>query len=184
MATNSANILMGPAIVSLAPWISNPAAGSPGYVDLGHTMAPPAFTPNFTDVEIKSEQAFGVIKKVPVDATYTVKIQLLESTIDPALLAMLRQAASKRFGTTPNFGVYVGAPTEQYHVLKAEGQIAGTGLGTNFKRRWRFWKLIVSTLGDVKMAKAEPVMFDVTFTALYDDSITANNEQFARIEDF
>jgi hypothetical protein len=173
----STNILIGPATFSIGdyPAAGNPPVNTPSYVDVGHTKGPTEYAPNFSDYEVKSEQAYGVVKKVPLEAAFTVKVPILEATVTHLRYAF-RNPSTQVTGTPPNVTFAITKPSEQYHSIR----LAGPGLGTNKIRTVYFWKCIVTEVAPISVAKADTQSFQITFTVLYDDSVSTANGEFAK----
>ncbi len=166
MAVSTANILVGAATVSIGDYVTAGGAGT--LTDVGHTNGPVTLAPTFSDFEVKSERAFGTLKRIPLDATYKLKIPLMEATLEHMRIVN-RQAAAQLTGTPPNEILALSDPQEQYQQIS----IVGPGLGTTSLRTITLWRCIVAELGEIQFAKGEKVVFDVTFDVLYDDSVAA-----------
>jgi len=175
MATDATKILVGAGVVSLGDYVS--AGGSGTLTDVGHTKNPVTFAPTFENFEIRGERAFGPIRISPQDMSLAIKVPMMEAVLEKYRIA-LRQPAANKSGTAPNETLLVGQPAEQYHQL----QIVGPGLGTTKVRTCTFWKCIVEAVAEVPFAKAAEQMLDVTFRALFDDSVTTA-DKFGKIVD-
>src|SRR5881628_3615139 len=115
MATDATKILVGAGVVSIGDYVSGGGAGT--LVDVGHTKAPITIAPAFTDYLVKSERAIGIIKQVPTDLVVTIKVDMMEGTLDHWLIAF-RQPSANLSGTLPNMTLRVGIPVEVYHQVQ------------------------------------------------------------------
>lgn len=164
MATSTANTLIGAGTVSIGDWVTAGGAGS--LTDVGHTNAPIDVTHAFEDHETKSERAKGTIKRTPMDMTVTVKVPMLEATLEHWRI-LSRQAAANLTGTPPDLTLRVGQPVAQYHQMT----IVGPGLGSGSVRTVTLWRAIVMEVGPIQFAKGGDMVFDVTFGILEDDTL-------------
>jgi len=91
MATDTTNIEAGAAVVSVGAWVTAGGAGS--LTDVGHMKGPVTLTPSREDYDIKSERAFGVLKKIPQDSIVKIKIN---GRVDHHLLEKLSATNLRR----------------------------------------------------------------------------------------
>ena len=171
MATNTANVLVGVGVISISPYVT--AAGAGTFVDMGHLKTPGSIQITYEDYEVKSERAFGTIKKVPQTAKVMLKVPAMEATGEFWRTAT-RQPAANLAGTPPNLTLLVGDQAEQYHQL----QIVAVGVGTTGVRTFLLWRCIVETLAEIPFAKGGEQMLEMTFDVLYDDSVSTDDKFF------
>jgi len=164
MATNTANVKIGAAAVSIGAYVTAGGAGS--LTDVGHTKSGTTLAPSFNDYDSKSEQAFGTLKKVPQDGSIKLKVHMMEATLELLRVAM-RQAAANLTGTPPNLTLRVGPFIEQYHQI----QVAVPGVGTTQARTLTLWRGSVESVAEIPYAKGAEQAYEVTFDCLWDDSI-------------
>ena len=175
MATNTSNIFAGAAVVSIGNYVSQGGAGS--LTDVGHMKAPVSLSPSFEDYEIKSERAFGTLKRIPIDGSLKLSVDLSEVTAEHLRIAF-RQASANKTGTSPDFTLLIGDFTEQYHQIT----VVATGPGTTGVRTATLWRAYVEALGEIPFAKGEEQHLALTFDCLYDDTVTTN-DKFGKIVD-
>lgn len=175
MATNTANTLIGAATVSIGAWVTAGGAGS--LTDVGHTAGPVTVQHSFEDHDTKSERAKGIIKKTAIDMAVTVKVPALEATLEH-WRQLSRQAAANLTGTPPDMTLRVGDHSSAYFQMT----LVGPGVGTTGVRTVTLWKCIPIDVGEIKFAKGEDVVFDVTWAVLYDDSV-ATADKFYKVVD-
>src|SRR6476619_4485060 len=99
MATASTKIQVGAATVSIGAYVT--AAGAGTLTDVGHTKSPVTLVPNVQTFDVKSERAFGTIKKVPTDMELKLKVPYLETTAE-ALRVAMRQPSGNVTGSGNN----------------------------------------------------------------------------------
>lgn len=162
MATDSTNVYVGAATVSLGAYVSNAGAGS--LTDVGHTKAPVELAPEFENYDVSSERVFGILKSVPIGASYTLKVPMMECTLEHLRVAT-RQASTQLNNTTSTLAV--SDPQEQYHQITCAITDATAGTQT-----LTLWKCQVASMEPVPFAKGDSQVYNVTFRVLYDDSIT------------
>lgn len=177
MATNSGNIAIGKATVSIGPYVTAGGAGS--LVDVGHTKGPTTLEVAFTDYEIITEQSFGAIKKVPISAAVKLKVLMDEATMTNVMTAF-RQAAANLSGTAPNQTGLVGNITELYKQIQIVTN--GTGSTTTAVRTITLWKCIVESCAAVQFGKQPEQTYEVTFSVLYDDSVATGDKFFKLVD--
>lgn len=167
MAQNSANILIGNALVYIDDYVAaGSEVGSP--TEVGHTKAATTFTPAFTDYEIKSEQAFSTIKRVPTDFSATVKIPVMEVTLETMLKALRQPSGNiSGDGSASDKVLRVGVPQEVYYQVR----ISGPGLGDGGTRDIFIWKGIVTEVDELGVGKDQEQLLAMTIQAVYDDSV-------------
>ena len=175
MATDTTQIHAGAVVVSVGAWVTAGGAGS--LTDVGHMKGPVTLTPAREDYDIKSERAFGILKKIPQDMSLKLAMDLQETTIEHFRIAFGQPAANKT-GTTPDFSLLIGEPAEQYHQIA----VVGTGPGSTGVRTMTFWRAFVESVGAVPFAKGEEMHLPITFDCLYDDSVTTL-DKFGKIVD-
>lgn len=167
MAQNADNILIGAANIYIDDYV---AAGSPvaSPTEVGHTRGPVTVTPAFTDYEIKSEQAASTIRRFPTDFTVTVKVPMIEATLDHWREA-LRQPSGNLTGdgSSTDKVLLVGLAQEQYHQVK----ILGPGLGSAGTREIWIWKGIVTEVPEYSITRESEQLLNVSILAAYDDSV-------------
>lgn len=170
MATTAGNVLMGACTVYLGDYSTG--TGTSGTADVGHTNGPVEWNPAFTNAEVNSERQMGPIKMAPTGSKYTVKVPMLETTLDFVRVAT-RQAAAQLTTTTLTTGtvekLLLGNPTEQYHRLVLTGP-GPTVNGISTTRNTRFWKAMVESVGPLVAGKAVPTVAEITFAVMADDS--------------
>jgi hypothetical protein len=175
MATNTANICIGAATVSIGAYVA--AGGASTLVDVGHTKEAVTLTPSFDDYPITSERAFGPLKKIPIGGTFKLSVSMIESTIENYRVAF-RQAAGSTSGTAPNLTLRVGDFAQQYHQLS----IVSSGVGSTSVRTITAWRAIVESVEAVPYGKTGEQMLKVTFDLMYDDSVSTA-DKFLKIVD-
>lgn len=165
MASNSANLCIGKAVVSMGAWVTAGGAGS--LTDVGHTKGPVVLNTAIEMYEATSEQAPTPIEAVPSNMKFTVKIPMQEATIDN-YLAAFRELAANKSGTPPNLTLRVGGATgKKYHQV----QIVTTGVGTTLVRTITIWKATVEALSEVAYAKGGEQVLELTLNCLYDETV-------------
>lgn len=175
MPTNTANLLIGPATISVGDWVTAGGAGT--LTDVGHTKGGTKLAPQFNDVDIDSDQSFGALRKFPASGSFSIKIPMEEITLENLRRAM-RQPSANVTGAAPNQTLLLGAPAEQY----LQVQMVGPGLGTNKVRTATLWRCIVSEVAELGINKEGAQLLDVTLMVLYDDSV-ATADKFGTIVD-
>lgn len=178
MAQTAANILIGAATVYLDTYESAGSEASPA-TEVGHTNGPTTFSPTFQDYEVKSEQALATIKRVPIDFGMTVKVPIIEATLEH-MQKILRQPSANLTGdgsATPKV-LLIDSPTEVYYQVK----LAGPGLGNAGTREVVLWRCIVTELAEIQLAKSQEQVLMVTLQALYDDTVSTDGK-FGKITD-
>lgn len=175
MAVTTASIMVGAATVSESDWV--PAAGAGSFTDLGHTKTPVTIAISYEDYEVRSERAFGTLKKVPQTAKVALKIPLTESILENWRIAT-RQVAGSLTGTPPDMTLLVGDQNEQYHQMKVEVP----GVGTTGARVLTLWRCIVESLAELPFAKGLEQLLEMTMDVLYDDSV-ATVDKFFKVVD-
>jgi hypothetical protein len=177
LATNTGNIAIGVATVSVGAYVTAGGAGS--LTDVGHTKGPTTLTVTGNDYAVATEQSFGTIRKVPISATVKVKVMMDEATLDN-LRTAFRQASSQLTGSAPNKTLLVGNITEQYHQVQIVTK--GTGGTTQATRTITIWRAITETVAEIAFGKGNEQTFEVTFDCLYDDSV-ATGDKFLKVVD-
>jgi hypothetical protein len=175
MAVDATQIQSGAAVVSVGDWVTAGSAGS--LTDVGHMKGPVSLTPSFEDYEIKSERAFGTLKRVPISGSLKLAMDLQEVTAEHMRIAM-RQPDANLTGTSPDQTLNIGDFTEQYHQVT----VVVTGPGTTNVRTLTLWKGYMEALGAIPFAKGEEQHLAITFDCLYDDSVTST-AKFGKIVD-
>ena len=175
MAPLTANIMVGAATPSVSDYVA--AAGAGTFTDLGHTKTPVTIALSFEDYEVKSERAFGTLKKVPQTAKVALKVPVSETILENYRIAT-RQPAANLTGTPPDMTLLVGDQLEQYHQMK----LAVPGVGTTAARTVFLWRCLVEALGEIPFAKGLEAMLEMTFDVLYDDSV-AMDDKFLKVVD-
>ena len=177
MATNTGNIAIGQATVSVGAYVAAGGAGS--LTDVGHTKGPTTLNVTGNDYSIATEQSFGTIRKVPISASVKVKVMMDEATLDNLRVAF-RQASAQLTGTAPNKTLLVGNITEQYHQVQIVTK--GAGSTTPATRTITIWRAIVESVEEIAYGKSAEQTFAVTFDCLYDDSV-ATGDKFLKVVD-
>jgi hypothetical protein len=175
MATNTANICIGAATVSIGAYVA--AGGAATLIDVGHTKEAVTLTPAFEDYAIMSERAFGPLKKIPIGGTFKLAVSLIESTIENYRVAF-RQAGGSTSGTAPNLTLRVGDFAQQYHQI----QIVSAGVGSTAVRTITAWRAIVESVEAVQYGKTGEQRLDLLFDLMYDDSVSTA-DKFLKIVD-
>jgi len=175
MATDTSKVFAGAAVVSIGDWVTAGGAGS--LTDVGHMKGPVSLTPSFEDYEIKSERAFGTLKRVPISGSLKLALDLQEITVEHLRVAF-RQPAANTAGTSPDERLLIGDFAEQYHQIT----VVVNGAGTTGVRTMTLWKGFVESLGAIPFAKGEEQHLPLTFDCLYDDSL-GSADKFGRIVD-
>lgn len=175
MTTSTANIMVGAATVSESAYVTAGGAGS--FTDLGHTKTPVTLAISFEDYEVKSERAFGTLKKVPQTAKVALKIPMTEAVLENYRI-VTRQPAANLTGTPPDMTLLVGDQLEQYHQMKLDIP----GVGTTGARTMTLWKCIIESLAELPFAKGLEQLLEMTMDVLYDDSV-ATDDKFFKIVD-
>ena len=175
MATDTTQVHIGAAVVSIGDWVTAGGAGS--LTDVGHMKTPASLTSAFEDYEVKSERAFGTLKREPLAGKLTLALDLQETTAEHMRIAF-RQPSANKTGTSPDFTLRIGDFAEQYHQITA----VVTGPGTAGVRTFTFWRGFVEGVGAIPFAKGEEQHLPLTFDILYDDSVTSL-DKFAKCVD-
>ncbi len=175
MSTATAQINIGAAVVSIGAYVTAGGAGS--LTDIGHMKAPASLTPAFEDYEVKSERAFGTLRREPIGGKLSLALDLQETTAEHMRIAF-RQPAANKTGTSPDFTLRIGDFAEQYHQVT----LVVDGPGAGSVRTWTFWKGFVESLGAIPFAKGEEQHLPITLDILYDDSVTTL-DKFAKCVD-
>lgn len=175
MATDTNNVFAGAAVLSVGDYVTAGGAGS--LTDVGHMKGPVSLTPAFEDYEIKSERAFGTLKRIPLSGSLKLAADLSEVTAEHLRIAF-RQPAANKAGTSPDLRVLIGDFTEQYHQISC----VVTGDGSTGVRTITLWKGFVESLGAIPFAKGEEQHLPITFDCMYDDSV-GSADKFGRIVD-
>ncbi len=179
MATDTSKILVGAGVVSLGDYV---AAGSGGtLIDVGHCKEPVVMTAAYTDFDVVSERAFGILRKVPQDMAITIRVPQLEVTPERMRVA-LRQPSGNLSGVSPNETLLVGDPASTDAELYKQIEIVGPGLGSTLVRTVTAWKCVVMELAEIAFAKGDSMVFNVTFGVLYDDSVSTADKFFKSID--
>lgn len=171
MATNTGNIAIGKAQVSISAYVTAGGAGT--FVDVGHTKGPTTLSVNGNDYAVKTEQSFGTIRKIPIDAEVKLKVLMDEATLDNMRIAF-RQASGQLSGSAPNKTLLVGDITEQYHQIQIVTK--GTGSAVPATRTITIWRAIVASMAEISYGKSQEQTFEVTFDVLYDDSVATGDK--------
>jgi hypothetical protein len=177
LATNTGNIAIGLATVSIGAYVAAGGAGS--LTDVGHTKGPTTLTVNGKDYAIETEQSFGAIRKIPIGASVKLKVFMDEATLASYRIAF-RQAAAQLTGTAPNATLLVGVITEQYHQIQVVTK--GTGSTTPATRTITVWRGIVESVDEIPFGKAGEQTLAVTIDCMYDDSV-ATGDKFLKVVD-
>ena len=174
MATNNNNVLVGAGVLSLG--VYQPAGGAATLVDAGHSrnLALAVAHENF---DVKTDRAYGLIKKIPIETSYRITGILDESTPENWRL-LLRLATGNLTGTPPNQTLDLGDPKEVYYQTKLDIP----GIGTNKTRAIVFYKGFSDLSGDIPFQKAAVQNLPFTIDCLYDDSVTGANK-FGKLTD-
>lgn len=178
MATNTGNIAIGAAQVSIGAYAAAGAA-SGSLVDVGHTKGPTTMSASFNDYEIVTEQTFGPVRKIPISASIKVKVMMDEATADNMRIAM-RQLAANVTGTAPNKTHLVGNISEQYHQIVIVAK--GPGATTPSTRTITLWRAIVESIEEISYGKSPEQTLAVTFALMYDDTV-ATADKFFKVVD-
>ena len=175
MATDTTKILVGAGVVSIGDFVTAGGAGS--LVDVGHTKEPVAMSSSFTDFDVTSERALGILRKIPQDMAVGIRIPMLE-TIPDRLAIALRQPAANVSGIAPDETILVGGPVEQYHQI----EIVGPGPGTLGIRTITAWRGIVIEVAEMAFAKGDSMVYNVTLALMLDDSVATADKFFKQID--
>lgn len=168
MPLAATSVTIGAATVEIGDYVA--AGGNQAtMVDVGHLKAPVTLTASYEDYEIKSERAYGAIKRIPVNATVTLKVPMSQSDTENLRIGF-RQPTTAKTGTTPNWILAVSDAAEQYHQIKISLP-AGGGTGTNKTRTIVIYKAMVTGLAEIPMGKTVEAAVEVTFNCLYDDTV-------------
>ena len=173
MATDTNNIFVGAATVSIGAWVTAGGAGS--LTDVGHMKGPASLAPAFEDYKVNSERAFGALKSIPVNGSLKLNLDLQEVTIEHLRIAF-RQPAANKSGTSPDFTLRIGDFTEQYHQVT----VVATGGGTTGVRTITLWRAAVESCGEIPFAKSEEQHLPLALDCMYDDSVTTA-DKFGKI---
>lgn len=175
MATNTNNICIGAATVSVGAYVSAGGAGT--LTDVGHTKEAVTLTPAFEDYSVTSERAFGVLKKIPIGGSFKLTVPIIEATMENYRVAF-RQASGSTTGTAPNITLRVGDFAQNYHQVS----IVSAGVGSTGTRTITIWRAIVENLEAIPYGKTGEQMLKVTFDCLYDDTL-ATADKFLKLVD-
>lgn len=175
MATTTANICIGAATVSVGAYVSAAAAGT--LTDVGHTKEAVTIAPAFEDHEVKSERAFGVLKRIPIGGSFKLKVSVMEATMENYRVAF-RQPSGSTSGTSSNLTLRVGDFNQNYHQVA----IVTNGVGTNGTRTITIWRAMVESVGEVTYGKTGEQVLQITFDCLYDDTVSTA-DKFLKIVD-
>jgi len=168
------NFSIGPAVVKVGPYETAGGAGTA--TDRGYTKNPATVQVTLNDYEIKTEQAYGTLRKVPIDGQVKVKATLSEATLTN-IKDILRQPTGNLTGTEPNATLLVGAFGEIYHQVVFVGKGArATATGADATRTWTFHRCIVESIGEFSVGKGGEMVAEVTWDVLYDETISAANK--------
>lgn len=177
MAQVTSNIAVANAVVSVGAWVTGGGAGS--LTDVGHTNGPTNLQVNYNDYGLKSEQSFGILRKIPIDATVKLKVPMAETFMENLRVA-LRQPAANKTGSVPNQTLLIGNFVEQYHQVQVVTK--GTGATTQATRTATFWRCGVDALGEIGWTKTKEQTAETTFDVLYDDTV-ATADKFGKLVD-
>ena len=101
MPTNSAKITIGKADVAISAYVVAGGAGT--FVDIGHSKGPVTIEPVIQEYKVRSEQAMGTIRSVPIEAGYRIKFTILETDLEKMRQFLSQPAANLvTSGTTPS----------------------------------------------------------------------------------
>jgi hypothetical protein len=177
MAQVTSNIAVANAVVSVGPWVTGGGASS--LVDVGHTNGPSSLQVNYNDYGLKSEQSFGILRKIPIDATVKLKVPMAETFMEN-LRIVYRQPAANKTGSVPNQTLLIGSFVEQYHQIQVVTK--GTGATTTATRTATFWRGAVDATDELAWTKTKEQSPGPTFDILFDDTV-ATNDKFGKIVD-
>lgn len=177
MATNTGNICIGAAQVSIGAYVTAGGAGT--LTDVGHTKGPTTLEATYNDYEIVTEQSFGAIRRIPISAAIKVKVMMDEATLDNLRVAT-RQVSGNLSGSAPNKTLLVGNISEQYHQVQIIGK--GPGSTTPATRTITAWRAIVETVTAISFGKQPEETFEVTFSLMFDDSVSTSDKFFKVVD--
>jgi hypothetical protein len=129
--------------------------------DLGHTSGPTTISSSLENYEVKSERSTGFIKVVPISGNFQIKTPMIELSMFNIYVAY-KQTSS----TTTQVSLLAFQEAYWQMVIKT------TGISTNAVRRYRFYKTQVVSGGELPIAKNSEQKLDVTWQALWDDSLS------------
>lgn len=167
---------IGPAAITLGTYTASGGAGGSQY-DVGHTKGPLTLAVSYEEYELKSEQGYGTLRKVPLSAKVKLKVSMSEATLKNLQYA-LRQADAKRTGTPPNETLLFGPIQERYHQLIIVTKAYAGATLTYGTRTITVWKAIVESVAEISYGKGVEQNYEVTFDCLYDE--TVNGGEFMK----
>lgn len=175
MATNTNNICVGAATVSIGAYVS--AGGAVTLTDVGHTKEPPTLQPAFENYGVTSERAFGTLRKIPVSGKWQLTVPMLEATIENYRISC-KQGSGSTTGTSPNLTLRVGQFAEQYHQIT----LAVPGVGSTAARTITLWRCDVESLDAISFGKTIEQVLKPTFDVNYDDTVTTADKFFKIVD--
>lgn len=183
MAQTTASVVIGRALVYIgtanavtavvADTVAAGTAWGGSWVELGHTKSGATVTISKDVYSLDSDQINVDLLAVPTHETYSITLNLLEST-----LSNLKRATS--MGTLATSGStevldFGGATSLDTYSIGLEGKSRSTGSGFSYGgyRRAFIWKAYATGDVEVKMAKDGETFYAVTFKALQDSTKSA-----------
>ncbi len=176
MPADVAKIIFGAGTFSIGAYVAAGGAGT--LTDVGHTEGPVTLATTTETVDVGSEQVIGTMRRVPTGRTFKLKVPMKQAELERLRVALLQPAANLT-GVAPDQTLRVGTPAEQYH----QGQLVAKGPGTTSTRTITLWKLFAENPEDIAYSKGPtPQIINVTFDALYDESVTTADKHFKVVD--
>lgn len=177
MAQVVTNVAVAFATTNVGAYV--PAGGAGSLTEVGHTSDATELSIAYNDYALKSEQSFGAMRKIPIDAEVGLKLPMMESTAENERITF-RQAAAQKSGSAPNQTLLVGVISEQYHQLQMVTK--GTGATTTATRTVTMWKGAPKQVDNISYTKKQFQNLGPTFDLLFDDTV-ATGDKFLKIVD-
>ncbi len=168
MANDIKRISIGSATISRSAYVTAGGAGT--FADVGYLDAPATIEMPMSNYRMMAESLQGAIRAIPIDFGVKLKFAMKESLQD-TMAWVLRQGAAT--GTTPNFTLLIGDPTEQYNQMKVVGKGGRlTATGADATETWTFWRGAVESMDPIGFAKDKERILLVTIDCLYDETVS------------
>ena len=105
MATDATKIIVGAGTFSIGDYTSSGGAGS--LTDVGHVKSPFELGSSYENFDVTTERATGIVKTVPLNDSYTLKVYMHEATGEHMRI-ILGQPSARLSGTSPDDTLLVG----------------------------------------------------------------------------
>jgi hypothetical protein len=175
MSKDATKILAGAGVFSYGDYVTAGGAGS--LADAGHIKNPFELGTGFANFDVKTERSAGIVKTVPIDSDFTLKVAFHQAETELMRVA-LGQPSGNKSGSGANLTLLVGDRAEQYH----QATLVVPGPGTTATRTLTFWKLQVLSTENISFGKGIEQMYIVTFRVLRDDSVSTNDKFFKQVD--